>query len=570
MLRAALCPDPEIDYRGIARRSPLAPPMLLLLFVLACAPHGNPPGDDTGPPVDTGDTGIDADGDGWRTPEDCDDGDAAVHPGATETCDGIDEDCDGTTDEDAVDAGTWYPDADGDGYGDEAAPTSACEQPPDTLSTGGDCDDGNAQVHPGAAEVCDNRLDDDCDPESDSACRWYGVYYLDELDPVLYGDEGIHSGLGSDIATKEDWTGDGGPDIAIAAKTGGVALFEGRPASVDDAVGHVVGLGTVEAVNGLGDLDADGVAELGVVGSVSGATTLSVLLGPLPSGDSDVSDLARLVVEGGNDPATGGDLTGDGDPDLAFGVDGDLVVLSGPIAGGTATISDAAVLVTTGAESAQPARTGGDVGGDGIADLLLVAGSDALVFMGPVAGGTLNPADADLRIALTSDMWVSVLDGGDTNGDGTDDLLVGDGLNSDFRTYQGRVGYFFGGPDLTGDLTGYDSDAAFYGDIPTYFLGRRIVGCDVDGDGLSDTLGGVGRDGDSGGSHGMVALYGPPEGNSYADANWRPESLTGVAPVAMQTACAGDLDGDGPEEFLLGGWLCYGQGSVWLLEGMGR
>ena len=522
------------------------------------------------PPPDTADTAVDGDGDGYGAASDCDDADPAVHPGAEETCDGRDEDCDGATDEDAADAGTWYPDADGDGYGDEASPVSACEQPPDALSSGGDCDDIRAEVHPGASETCGNGLDDDCDPETDWACRWYGVYYLEEQDPLLYGDEGINSGLGSDMAAKEDWTGDGGADLAIAAKTGGVVLFEGRPVSTADAVGHVVGLGTVESVSGLGDLDADGVAELGVVGSVSGAATLSVLLGPLPPGDSDVSALDRLVVEDGTDPAGGGDLTGDGVPDLAFAVDGDLAVLSGPVAGGTASASDAAVIVTTGAESAQPARTGGDVGGDGSPDLMLVAGSEALVFMGPLSGDTLAPADADLRIALADDEDVSVLDGGDTNGDGTDDLLVGDGRNSDFLWYQGRVGYFLGGPDLAGDLTSYDSDAAFYGDVRTYYLGRRIEGCDIDGDGLSDTLGGVGRDGDTGGSHGMVALYGPPEGNAYSDANWRPESMTGVEPVAMQVTCAGDLDADGPEEFLLGGWLCYRQGSVWLFEGMGR
>ena len=59
----------------------------------------------------------DADGDGF-TDTDCDDSDASVYPGATETCDGVDNNCNGTIDEaSAVDALTWYEDADGDGYG---------------------------------------------------------------------------------------------------------------------------------------------------------------------------------------------------------------------------------------------------------------------------------------------------------------------------------------------------------------------------------------------------------------------------------------------------------------------
>ena len=60
----------------------------------------------------------DNDGDGSCVEEDdCDDTDATVYPGAPELCDGIDNDCDGETDE-GVPTFTFYRDADGDGYGD--------------------------------------------------------------------------------------------------------------------------------------------------------------------------------------------------------------------------------------------------------------------------------------------------------------------------------------------------------------------------------------------------------------------------------------------------------------------
>jgi len=97
---------------------------------------------------------------------DCDDTDAAVHPGASEVCDGADQDCDEEIDEEPVDAGSWYTDGDGDGYGDPATATVACTGPKGAIADGTDCDDAVASVHPGADEVCDG-LDQDCDDAVD-------------------------------------------------------------------------------------------------------------------------------------------------------------------------------------------------------------------------------------------------------------------------------------------------------------------------------------------------------------------------------------------------------------------
>lgn len=103
----------------------------------------------------------DVDGDGFSAAHDCNDADAEVHPGAQEHCDGTDEDCDGMVDNDATDALTGFLDADGDGYGDPSAPWSACD--PLGPSSGTDCDDSDSAVHPGAPEICHNLMDDNCD-----------------------------------------------------------------------------------------------------------------------------------------------------------------------------------------------------------------------------------------------------------------------------------------------------------------------------------------------------------------------------------------------------------------------
>jgi hypothetical protein len=67
----------------------------------------------------------------------------------SETCNNLDDDCDGRTDEDL--GGTWYRDADGDNFGDPLVSTQACSQPAGYVARAGDCHDGNAAVSPGQA-----------------------------------------------------------------------------------------------------------------------------------------------------------------------------------------------------------------------------------------------------------------------------------------------------------------------------------------------------------------------------------------------------------------------------------
>ena len=130
-----------------------------LVVLSACGPT---PGSDAPVPPDV----VDADGDGVPAGEDCADGDADIRPGADERCNGLDDDCDGEIDEDAVDADPWFPDRDGDGFGAEDSEILACTRPDGTLDIAGDCDDTTATVNPDRPESCNGR-DDDCDGEVD-------------------------------------------------------------------------------------------------------------------------------------------------------------------------------------------------------------------------------------------------------------------------------------------------------------------------------------------------------------------------------------------------------------------
>jgi len=120
------------------------------------------------PDCSNADACVDADHDGWTlADEDCDDHDPTVYPGAMELCDDKDNDCDELVDED-LEFATWYPDADGDTYGDPLAGfMESCEEVPGHVLDDTDCDDADEDVNPGADEVVCNDIDDDCDEDTE-------------------------------------------------------------------------------------------------------------------------------------------------------------------------------------------------------------------------------------------------------------------------------------------------------------------------------------------------------------------------------------------------------------------
>ena len=135
----------------------------------------------------------DEDMDGYRDVsfggDDCDDTDAGVNPAALEVCDGVDQDCDDTIDDNPEDGQTWYADSDQDRFGDRDGGVRSCDAPAGYVSTGTDCNDDDASVFPGSVEVCGNNSDDDCDGTIDSDAAEYVQLYMDN-DEDGYGDGG--------------------------------------------------------------------------------------------------------------------------------------------------------------------------------------------------------------------------------------------------------------------------------------------------------------------------------------------------------------------------------------------
>ncbi len=272
---------------------------------------------------------LDADGDGYgdvdRSVEacdqpsgyvadstDCDDLVAAAHPGGTEVCDGLDNDCDGSTDDSsATDAPTWYADTDADGYGDADSSTTACDQPSAYVSDSTDCDDTDDEVYPGADEYCDGE-DDDCDgtPDEDDAVdaeTWYA-----DSDGDGYGDadttaEACHeeSGWVSDDSDCDDGDADVNP--------GADELCDG--ATDEDCDGTVDEDDASDAPTWYGDSDGDGY----------GGTRFSKTACEAPSGyvddSTDCDDLDTGAYPGADEYCDEVDNDCDGDTDEDGAVD---------------------------------------------------------------------------------------------------------------------------------------------------------------------------------------------------------------------------------------------------------
>jgi hypothetical protein len=129
---------------------------------------------------------LDGDGDGWGladrervqctrpaaytlAPGDCDDANRHIFPTAPEVCNGYDDDCDDRVDLDdpkLVGAQVWFPDGDGDSYGVDPGILSCAPVTGQALA-GGDCDDADATIHPGAADLWYDDVDADCAGNSD-------------------------------------------------------------------------------------------------------------------------------------------------------------------------------------------------------------------------------------------------------------------------------------------------------------------------------------------------------------------------------------------------------------------
>ena len=520
---------------------------------------------------------------GWvRVARDCDDTDPTAFDGATEVCDGADNDCDGRVDADAVDARTVYVDGDGDGYGGSETAFDTCDPPSGSISTGGDCDDDEPAVFPAADELCDG-VDQDCDGEVDEEPVDGETYYVDgdldgygsvaiqacgETDGVSFAagdcddedtevspgrnetcderDEDCDGLVDEDAAAAPTWYADrdgdghGDPDETATACEQPWG-WTADALDCDDTSGSV-NPDAVELCNKIDD-DCDGAIDADaadatvwyrdVDGDGYGDDDDTWTVCPTPAGyaevggDCDDADASAYPVTWYADA----DGDGYGDPDATT----DSCTAPTAHVAGRGDCDDGAADTYAGADDSCGDGIDQDCDGyDHCTELMTRAYAQ-------VVGGSDH---ASLGQALAG--------AGDVDADGELDLLIGDpaahGEGDDLG-----VAYLFTGP-FEGSIEASEATAAIWGETEDDFVGFALAAVgDLDGDGFDELAVGAAYATTPLAQGGGVGLFAVPISGQLvlSDADT-------LVPGAVEDAHfgyaidAGDVDGDGTPDLVSG------------------
>jgi hypothetical protein len=414
----------------------------------------------------------DADVDGFTADIDCDDNDASEHPeviwyadadadeygdpnSASECARAAKTDVTNNLDcndqaKDEFPGQVFHFDGDGDTFGHKTQ-THECSRKGtgSWVLDGTDCDDDDTLVNPGADEICDNSVDDNCD-DLPNDCDGAGEHPLTSVALRFEGTK-KNSEVGETVASAGDVNADGFQDLWISAP----------------------GRNTVYLVHG----------------------------GPNLTGDLDLKKAAASqieVLDNWNDPkiANAGDVDGDGLPDVIISANdypdpAAVYLVTGGF--GAADISSAASTTIVGDNSSlgHALSGAGDVNQDGLDDFLVGSLDGAYLFHGPGVQGQVHPDDADaIFVSKNSERYHAgddVAAAGDVNSDGVPDLLIGSPNDWSKNSITGLVHVVFGPVEGTVHLA--DADVTLRGEYEDDGTGETVASAgDHNGDGADDIL----------------------------------------------------------------------------------
>ncbi|HEX4824754.1 MAG TPA: FG-GAP-like repeat-containing protein [Candidatus Polarisedimenticolaceae bacterium] len=398
----------------------------------------------------------------------------------------------------------------------------------------------------------------------------------------------IQANFGWVVAAAGDVNGDGYADVIVSSPgwnngSGKVWVYYGQPgglpavASWTKEGAQLFGAFGNSAATA-GDVNGDGYADV-IIGAPSEANGQSlegrayVFLGSasgLAANAAWTAESNQANADFGVSVATAGDVNGDGYDDVIIGADqydnpelneGRAFVYLGGPGGLAASAVWTGESNQAGAQYGASVATAGDVNGDGYADIIVGAPwyddpSDAegrvyVYYGGPGGPATTAAWTKELDVA-GAHFGASVATAGDVNGDGYADVIIGAPQHA---TNAGRVVCFVGGPSGLATDPWYDRQGGIAGVLMGISVGTAG---DVDGDGFSDLIYGE-EDPSSNGSAVVDRVSADPPNNAP---QWTGEGSQASAGYGVTVASAGDVNGDGYSDVLVGSYLySNGQGQ---------
>lgn len=559
---------------------------------------------------------------------DCNDFDPFTNPEADEVCDYVDNNCDGTVDEDsAVDAREWFEDIDGDGFGNAEKPRMACWVPENHTDNNTDCNDASAAVNPAQPEICRDGLDNNCNDSADQ-CSFESWDSAGNA-TMSWKGESSSSYAGYDADFVGDVDGDGFEDLVVGAyyaytgsnygQGAGYLLYgndtyseSSSPISIlQDA--KLSGAGRYNyfgyATGKAGDVDGDGYDDF-MIGGYGGSSTYDyygnavLVYGSATrlSGSSSATDVGpefegqnRYEYFGGSTWG-GADLDGDGYSEIFIGArgyssyrggvfmwSGDATQMSGSYkrSSADATFTGEGTSNYLGAYSGSIG--GGDFDGDGNDDLLMGAyyaytssGRTGAAYLrygdGTAPSGSASVSSL-VKISGTSSYdytGYGLGEVGDINNDGYQDM----GIGCYYCNNGGTLYVFFGSAT---QMASVDQESADLQVINTgssaYLAQNKPRAADLNGDGIDDLIVGSSRDTAGTGSYNgsiWVLAGGATVGGEYErdDVTKVIAGPNGSYQYFGSSVAVGDFNGDGLTDLVGGSYGAQSYaGQVFLFEG---
>jgi len=391
--------------------------------------------------------------------------------------------------------------------------------------------------------------------------------------------------FGWSASTAGDVNGDGYSDVIVGAyqhnsSTGKAYVYTGGPTGLSataawTAVGDAVGGSFGYFVSTAGDVNGDGYSDAIVGAPYDNSSTgkAYVYIG----GPAGLSTTAVWTAVGeatnnlyGWSASTAGDTNGDGYGDVIVGAyannfgAGKAYVYAGGPAGLSTTAAWTAMGEVYGEFFGDSVSTAGDVDGDGYADVIVGAkkyDSDtgkAYVYAGGPSGPSTTAAWTAAGEGPGDEFGFSVSTAGDVDGDGYGDVIVG---AFQYSSMTGKAYVYKGGP------SGLSTTAAWtaVGEGGLNGLGESVsTAGDVNGDGYSDVIVGAPYNNSSSGK--TFVYSGGPTGLSTSAA----ATVVGEAPsnsFGVSVSTAGDVDGDGYSDVIVGASTANSTGKAYLFPG---